>query len=550
MTGSLSPIPVRGIAYATPTEEGMTNDAGEFAYREGERVEFHLGDTRLGTALGAESITLFDLHGAPRLTEVGEIAAALEDRGSAYTAAANLISLLHSLDDNLDVGDGIAIDDATRALFDGLSLSFREQPPVFASAVELRRMLGELDRTLMRTEMSLAQQFEAGSIALSDGGVRLSRRRAEDHIAVSDSAPVTTTHIETGFDTLGSVLSTTIRDGEGKLRSSTAYRYDAAGHRVASEGDSDGDGQLDYRWAIMRDVSGNAVESVHRFGEGLQEVERNVYIYDQWGRNVRTESDRGDDGSIEQYFHTHYLDNGEPGRVEFDRDGDGISEEVLSYTYNTDNQLVRSRFEGRGADFKRALEGLPPMLGLADRDPFDPTLPYPEESYAILVGVQEEMTDRTTSFTYNDKGFLVHRLTDIDSDGAADQITRFTYEGDHLVAWGFDKDGDGIEESFARYTYNEMSQLVRVEQTDGRFVPFKVEETRRLYYDTAGRVERIVVQGGNNNPNAGERRYHYDTLGNVRELSYDYDADGSVDARSVSEWEPSFRLDDSNSYNR
>ncbi|PKH38984.1 hypothetical protein SAMN05192575_103329 [Nocardioides alpinus] len=57
--------PICGLRYETPTESGLTNDRGEFHYREGEAVTFFVGNLVLGAVAAAPRLTL--AHLVPRV---------------------------------------------------------------------------------------------------------------------------------------------------------------------------------------------------------------------------------------------------------------------------------------------------------------------------------------------------------------------------------------------------------------------------------------------------------------------------------------------------
>ena len=61
LTGVFYDSPVEGLSYETQTLSGMTNDKGEFEYREGETVTFSVGGLVLGSARGSERVTPADI---------------------------------------------------------------------------------------------------------------------------------------------------------------------------------------------------------------------------------------------------------------------------------------------------------------------------------------------------------------------------------------------------------------------------------------------------------------------------------------------------------
>ncbi len=53
--------PVTGLKYQTPTMAGLTNERGEFSYRDGEAVTFLVGRLALGTTDGGPRVNLAQL---------------------------------------------------------------------------------------------------------------------------------------------------------------------------------------------------------------------------------------------------------------------------------------------------------------------------------------------------------------------------------------------------------------------------------------------------------------------------------------------------------
>ena len=92
--------PIAGLRYQTPSGAGVTNERGEFHYRQGERVAFLVGSSPVGYALGAPRLTLADI-----VTRVDGNAHKLMDAG-----LTNVARFLCSLDreGNLDSGIDIA----------------------------------------------------------------------------------------------------------------------------------------------------------------------------------------------------------------------------------------------------------------------------------------------------------------------------------------------------------------------------------------------------------------------------------------------------------
>jgi len=85
--GTFVDAPVKGLRYITATQNGYTNDSGEFSYKSGETVEFRLGNLSLGTVTAGELITPYTLAGDTNISDPSD-------------KATNIAMLLQSFDGN------------------------------------------------------------------------------------------------------------------------------------------------------------------------------------------------------------------------------------------------------------------------------------------------------------------------------------------------------------------------------------------------------------------------------------------------------------------
>ena len=108
-TGVFVDAAVSGVSYRTRTQQGITNEQGEFQYIEGEMVTFSIGGITLGTVYGAKVITPVQLT---------------ESESPADAAALNQLVFLQSLDLNSDSDDGIQISEQAHNLAENLKLDF------------------------------------------------------------------------------------------------------------------------------------------------------------------------------------------------------------------------------------------------------------------------------------------------------------------------------------------------------------------------------------------------------------------------------------------
>ncbi|MDX9743848.1 MAG: hypothetical protein RBT59_08535 [Arcobacteraceae bacterium] len=86
-TGTFVDAPVKGLRYITATQNGYTNDSGEFSYKSGETVEFRLGNLSLGTVTAGELITPYTIAGDTNISDPSD-------------KATNIAMLLQSFDGN------------------------------------------------------------------------------------------------------------------------------------------------------------------------------------------------------------------------------------------------------------------------------------------------------------------------------------------------------------------------------------------------------------------------------------------------------------------
>ncbi|WP_116368530.1 hypothetical protein [Parahaliea mediterranea] len=551
LTGHITPMPVAGLAYTSDSHSGTTDSSGTFQYQSGETLTFRLGDTTLGQATGAGELSLLDITGAQELSDVRQIQTALGDANHPYSAAANLIRLLQSLDADNDPSNGIVIDEQTRTGLAGMSLNLAMTATPFAAQPALRQRLTDLGRPLRRLEVALALHYQVAGTELSVDGTRLSRQRSQQTTALNTQAGALTARSEFTYDPWGNRLTSVTWDEHNKRKHSSRYRYDQAGQRIHaehSEYDGNGNSRINFSSRSQRDISGFATETVYDYRNDNPRQDRTVSMRDERGNTVRIEEDRNNDGSIDLLTLSTFLDSGQRAGSERDSDGDGSIDTVSSYHYDARERLTRSTYRGSEQDIDGAVEGSPPLFGTGPVSLFDPRTPYPERRPAFLVGGSQEPLNRftrDTRFEWTADGRLARRTTDSNDDGLDDKITTFAYNSaGQLSAWTYDRDGDGGHDSFANYTYNDAGQLTRVEQQDGRYIFGTLRETRTLFYNEDGRLARLVVTG-NSTPFGGtEQHFFYDRLGNVNRTDTDQDGDGTQDVRSDVEWEASFRLDD------
>ena len=113
-TGVLSG-PIAGVKYQTPTLSGITGEKGQFQYRQGERVAFLVGNTSMGSAVGAPRVNLADI-----VSRVDGKLHKLLDPG-----LTNIARFLCSLDRDGSLDGGIAIAPLVHDIIGRRRINFR-----------------------------------------------------------------------------------------------------------------------------------------------------------------------------------------------------------------------------------------------------------------------------------------------------------------------------------------------------------------------------------------------------------------------------------------
>lgn len=115
---------VENIGYRTATQQGFTNDNGEFNYRAGELVTFFIGKLELPSVIASQIVTPKDIAKTESLTD---------------NQLVNILRLLQSLDADGDATNGIEITAA--AIAAGTALDFTLPTAVFAQQPAVQALL-------------------------------------------------------------------------------------------------------------------------------------------------------------------------------------------------------------------------------------------------------------------------------------------------------------------------------------------------------------------------------------------------------------------------
>ena len=151
---------VAGLRYKTKSGlSGITNESGEFEYREGDNVTFSLGSIDLGTTNAASTLTPVEIVGAEDTSDPKVI---------------NVARFLQTLDDDNDPSNGLKITEAVEKEFDGKKLEFDQPVSSFEIAASTTiqsatgRALVDATKALNHLHGSLGAHSKATLIAQTD----------------------------------------------------------------------------------------------------------------------------------------------------------------------------------------------------------------------------------------------------------------------------------------------------------------------------------------------------------------------------------------------
>ena len=134
--------PVEGLRYETQTLSGVTDNKGEFEFREGESVTFSVGRLVLGSAPAKEFLTPADL--------VGRVDGVIKKLAHPDPKLTNIARFLQSLDQDGNVENGITITHGTSNVVSHYEylINFQQSEAAFTADPNVVALFAELGATL------------------------------------------------------------------------------------------------------------------------------------------------------------------------------------------------------------------------------------------------------------------------------------------------------------------------------------------------------------------------------------------------------------------
>ena len=333
LVGHFTDSPVEGLTYMTESQSGITDASGAFKYKEGETIQFSIGNLLLGARVDAvEEMTPVDLiPGVVLPTTTSKVENLFEQiyqtpappEALAFNKLHNMVTFLQALDSDKDASNGITIAAGIGTLLnaeidvEGISLDFDKDYYSFRSDSLLKRVL-----------------MAAQSQNLVDSAFVPLPGRALDHFydaqGISHSIVLQGT---TSYDT----------NGDGIADSIYTYTYDSNGNRLTVSSDTNGDGTAESIYTYTHDSNGNLLtNSYDSNGDGTANY-IGTYTYDSNGNQLTSSYDTNGDGTAESIYTYTYDSNGNQLTFSYDGNADGIADSISSYTYDSNgNQLTSS----------------------------------------------------------------------------------------------------------------------------------------------------------------------------------------------------------------
>ncbi len=512
--GQFIDSPVKGLHYSTSSGDGETGAGGSFSYRPGEKITFSVGATVIGETVPAKAtMTLLDLvPGATLPTtkpQMNRLLAKYHDSVVIDPVIApqmrllNVLSFLHSIDEDKDPAKGIVISPGLAKLFAAEAIDLDRPSGKFEDDRSFRRLLYSASNegfivSARRVPPLLALERFAATLGIEsklyvtttlsvdytgDGVIELTRSAPIDSrgfvISVSydsdqDGTPDST--VSNFYDDFGSTLGySSDSNQDGKVDSTSSLQYDIHGNLLREERDNDADGKADNIYAYAYDANGNETRREEDYdGDGKLEKSCN-YDYDSDGNLTDWDCDYDNDGKPDATFHAEYDEQGNQTLAIQDENNDGITDDYEATSYNSRGQITRHEVD-------------------ADSDGFpDEIEEFEYDADGLLVGEQHDFDGEgqlqdVYTFTYDAHGKLTLRTFDEDGDGVIGQIDSFEYDADgNVVHTQTDVPGSGVR-YVVELRYDSLGGLASVtSDSDGNGV---VERNDTWTYDVDGRLLR------------------------------------------------------------
>jgi len=127
---------VQGLKYRTCTQTGITDNRGYFNYKQGETIEFSIGNTKIGTCIAKQILTPMDMANATEITN---------------TKVLNISRLLQSLDLDGNLDNGIQLHEMINEELE-TQIDFSQCETDFENNTEIQNLFSSLNSMQVFTD--------------------------------------------------------------------------------------------------------------------------------------------------------------------------------------------------------------------------------------------------------------------------------------------------------------------------------------------------------------------------------------------------------------
>lgn len=457
-TGKLTGVSAQGLYYETETLKGLTNDEGEFQFREGEFIRFSVGNTQLGSAQAQNEINPFDLLGLNPPTEEAELVSIFSrPMLSSFDLVINACALLFSLDADGNPENGVDLGTAHKDL-GGVELElavksteFAQQPKTKAtilrqvnrepvSHIDTTRLLYENLDISLKTKRTTEAKTKTGTGTLFSNS---SSAYNEDGLLKSEKlqASIDNPAIDISYEYDDAKRLTRTTNSFTKQIEELSYQNDRLVERVIQT--NAGEQIQEAKETISYSASGKISKLEQDLdGDGQQDV---ITEFSYGSTSEQIKVIQINDGVETQSLTTKRFKNGRIDEIIEDYNNDGEDDVSIRYEYDQQGRMIRRSITSTDETIESGLSEF-------QYDDQDRMIRY------TLDKNKDNQVDYIESSAYDINGNQTDLKRDLNADGQWDfvAIYRFDDKGNRIEA-SEDNNGDGIVDKHWRLELKQES---------------------------------------------------------------------------------------------